>query len=835
MYVRIKGRIYKVYEENGEFYIIKRIPKKERVDPLNVVHEDLPKKPKKIGVNIRPLIDSDKKLRKTVEELEKLSTKEKSLRDEFEKAKKNLILCETRNGELIELITQIADSNGLPHDDAIQALRQIRDFIKKCADEMKKITVENQALIQQITQLKRDVDTCNGRLRDCETKRPLDCKDAERTNAELREEIARLREEIDQLSRRPPPQVAVPDCSHLERTIEELRQEIVQLRANPDCSQLQDILEQSREEIEQLQEEIHALRYRPPPQVAVPDCRDAERMVEQLRQEIVQLRANPDCRQIAEKLNFKIEQLELELQGFQNLPPPRNCDESERMVRELRDVNERLQDELEAARHRPPPQVVVPDCSRLERVVEKLQAELDQLKANPDCRKLQVIIDKLQAEIEDLKNKLKIQLKDTIDFHAEDQHLRNIRAHLEKTIEEMNAKIENLIANPDCSKIVEKLEAEINNIKTNPDCKKFEKLVQQLREEIEEQRQKHMELSELYIQQGESNLELHKRWEELRDELNRRSNPPPQVAVPVPDCSGVIAQLNAAQRLIEQLRLENTPKDCDAENQKIVDLTKALDSQTGKLKELSIQNGKLEDKLKQKIPANCDEYISQIANLQHTIEQTVEENRRTVNDLRQSHEQRVQTENERADQIQSALDKLKDAHRQLQEKIPEMDRELPQKYETLRVEFNDLLQHFNDLNRNFRELEAKAAKQEQYNSAAKDRIEEIQREGEALAEENSNLHQEVRTLNSQIETTTELIKINSAQIGVLGNNRHYLLEKIGTLILECKTDTDARQILAEVMDKESEAKEQYVNLQQQISRLTGVGDPNAVTGMIFKI
>jgi predicted nucleic acid-binding Zn-ribbon protein len=157
-----------------------------------------------------------------------------------------------------------------------------------------------------------------------------------------------------------------------------------------------------------------------------------------------------------------------------------------------------------------------------------------------------------------------------------------------------------------------------------------------------------------------------------------------------------------------------------------------------------------------------------------------------------------------------------------------MDRDLPQKHETLRVEYGELLQQF-------KELQTKASKQEEFLSGAQRQTEEIQREGEAVAQENSNLHQAVRTLNSQIETTTELIKINSAQIGVLGRNRHYLLEKIGSLISECKTDADAQRTVAEVMDKELEAKQEYAMLQNQITRLTGVGDPNAALSMMFKV
>jgi chromosome segregation ATPase len=382
--------------------------------------------------------------------------------------------------------------------------------------------------------------------------------------------------------------------------------------------------------------------------------------------------------------------------------------------------------------------------------------------------------------------------------------------------------------------MVEELRAEIANLTANPNCKEIEAMVERLRQEIAQRQQAHMELNDLYNQQAQSKLELYQKWEELRDELNRRSTPP-QIAIPVPDCSGVIAQLDEANRLIQQLQLENTPKDCDREERQIEDLTKAVDTQERKLQELTRQNERLEAKLRERIPANCDKYITEIANLHRSIEQTVEENRRTVNELKDAHEQRVRAESERAGQIQNALDKLKDAHRQLQEKIPEMDRDLPQKHENLTAEHSDLLTEHNDLNRNFRELQAKTAKQEQYNSDAKDRIEEIQREGEAVAQQNSELRQEVRNLNSQIETATQMIRINSAQIGVLGRNRHYLLEKIGSLISECKTDADARQILAEVMDKELEAKEQYAELETQITKLIGAGDSNAVSGMIFKV
>ena len=801
MYVRIKGRIYKVYEENGEFYIIRRIPSKERVDPLNVVHEDFPKKPKKIGVNVRPLIDSDKKLRKTVEELEKLSAKEKSLREEFEKAKKNLILCETRNGELIELITQIAASKGLPRDDAIEALRQIRDFIKKCTDEMEKITLENKDLIKQIKQLKGEVDTCNSRLRDCETKRPVDCKDAERTNAELRTEIERLNDEIERLRRQPPPQIAVPDCSHLERTIEQLQDQIENLRANPDCSQLQDILDSSQHDIQQLRDEIDVLRFeamRKP----VPDCSDAERMVQELRAEIVDLK-NKLKLQLQDTLEFHAEAQSLRSR-------PTDCNNFEETIKEQKvqlarltavadELNSRMAQlaqerdraiaEIEALRRTPPPQVAVPDCTKLQETVDRLQREINNLQANPDCGKVQKVADKLKGQTETLE--------------AELEKLRNELGdcgNLKKDIERLKKEYE----------LARKEAGSMGNINEG------------LQHEIQSL------LVTINMLRG--------RWEAMENETKRlqsrieqlEHNPPPQVAVPIPDCSAVIAQLNDAKHLIEQLQLENAPKDCDREERRIEDLTKAVDTQERKLQELTRQNERLEAKLRERIPANCDKYITEIANLHRSIEQTVEENRRTVNELKDAHEQRVHEESERADQIKNALDNLKEAHRQLQEKIPEMDRDLPQKHETLRLEFADLLQQF-------KELQSKASKQEENLIVAQKQTDEMQREGETIAQENSNLRQEVRNLNSQIETTTELIRINSAQRGVLGRNRHYLLEKIGSLISECKTDADARQILEEVMDKEHEAKEQYTELETQITKLTGAGNPNAVSGMMFKV
>ena len=916
MYVRIKGRIYKVYEENGEFYIIRRIPSKERVDPLNVVHEDFPKKPKKIGVNVRPLIDSDKKLRKTVEELEKLSAKEKSLREEFEKAKKNLMLCETRNGELIELITQIAASKGLPRDDAIEALRQIRDFIKKCTDEMTKITLENKELINQIKQLKREVDTCNSRLRDCETKRPVDCKDAERNNAELRTEIERLNDEIERLRRQPPPQVAVPDCSHLERTIEQLQDQIENLRANPNCRTFQDIIEQLQQEIQQLRGELEETRNPLPPQIAVPDCSHLERTIEQLQDQIENLIANPDCSQLQDILDrsqYEIQQLrdEIDALRFEAMRKPvPDCREAERIAAQLRQDIEQLRNN--------------PDCRKIEETLRRriglLETELEGLQnlpppRVPDCSDAERMVQELRAEIVDLKNKLKLQLQDTLEFHAEAQSLRSRPTdcnNFEETIKEQKVQLARLtavadelnsrmaqlaqerdraiaeiealrrtpppqVAVPDCTKLqetVDRLQREINNLQANPDCGKVQKVADKLKGQTEtleaeleklrnelgdcgnlkkdiERLKKEYELARKEagsmgnINEGlqheiQSLLVtinmLRGRWEAMENETKRlqsrieqlEHNPPPQVAVPIPDCSAVIAQLNDAKHLIEQLQLENAPKDCDREERRIEDLTKAVDTQERKLQELTRQNERLEAKLRERIPANCDKYITEIANLHRSIEQTVEENRRTVNDLKDTHEQRVRAESERAGQIQNALDKLKEAHRQLQEKIPEMDRDLPQKHETLRLEFADLLQQF-------KELQSKASKQEENLIVAQRQTDEMQREGETIAQENSNLRQEVRNLNSQIETTTELIIINSAQRGVLGRNRHYLLEKIGSLILECKTDADAQRTVAEVMDKELEAKQEYAMLENQITRLTGVGDPNAALSMMFKV
>ena len=565
------------------------------------------------------------------------------------------------------------------------------------------------------------------------------------------------------------------DCNIFEETIKEQKAQLTRLTAVAD--ELNGRMEQLAQEKDKAIAEIDALRRNPPPQVAIPDCTKLQQTVDRLQREIDNLQANPDCgkvQKVADKLKLQTETLEAELEKLRNQ---------------------------------------MGDCGNLKNDMERLQKEYQRVKN--EGHELWNTNEDLRTEIDNLKKQ-----------HNHPPQVANPDYDdAKRMVEELKAELAHLRANPDCREILEKFEAEIANLRKNPDCTKVEELVKQLRTDVETQNEKYVELlqnfqktsrnfldlNEQFVSGKKNYLELTEQFKKKSAELDElRNRTPPQVAVP--DCSDVIAKLNDAQRLIEQLQLENTPKDCDAEKQQINELTEALNTQTGKLQDVSIQNERLEAKLREKVPANCDEYISQITNLQRVIEQTVEENRRTVNDLRETQEQRIQAEAGRADQIQSALDNLKNAHRELQEKIPEMDRDLPQKHETLRVEYDELL-------REFKELQQKAAKQEEFLLLAQKRFEEMQREGEAIAQENSNFHEEIRTLKNQNQKGQEVYNFVVQEVRVLGENRTYLLEKLSKLIPECKSGLEAQQLFEEVQYTNNQANEAYNNLEREIQRV----------------
>ena len=77
MYVQIHGKRYKVYSENGEYFIYKRPKVKELVDQSDVVDAPYPKK-KKINSDISSLVEQDKKLRKNIKRLKTMLKKEKA-------------------------------------------------------------------------------------------------------------------------------------------------------------------------------------------------------------------------------------------------------------------------------------------------------------------------------------------------------------------------------------------------------------------------------------------------------------------------------------------------------------------------------------------------------------------------------------------------------------------------------------------------------------------------------------------------------------------------------------------------------------------------------------
>ena len=493
MYVRIKGRIYKVYEENGEFYIIKRIPQKERINPDSVIQGDPPKKPKKIGINVGNLIDSDKKLRDTVEKLQNLTQKEKSLKEDFERAKNELILCEKRNGELIAMIMEIASSKGFKKETALQVLKEIKIFIDNCSSEMQKIAKQNlrtiRELEERVAKLTEDVNECNTEL----GRRPRDCNDALKRAQDLEEE----------LGRRPR------------------------------------------------------------------DCNDALKRAQDLEEEL-----------------------------------SRFSKEHDSVLKRLRD----LETENEQLR-----QIKAVDCSPLEERIAQLLIRIDKLEKQP------------------------------------------------------------------------------------------------------------------------------------------------------PDCSEIERQLADARELIQSLQLENVASDCSREEERISELSSALERNTAKLRELSEANARLEQQLTQKLPENCDEYIAQVKKLQDALVTGNEENALYMSELsslRALYETKMENCNNEYNRHEEVVESLKRAYTKLEEQCKALNKDLDVKY-------NQLLEEFNSLSESNKNMERKMKEQERELRNAQVENQRLQEEGEEIVAENERFFKELRDAKTNIlrrERENEAVSLENEKL-----------------------------------------------------------------------
>lgn len=153
----MNGHSYKVYKEDGEYFIMRRKAYKEFVDKSKVKSGFPMRKARKavkggpaVNRNLSKLMKEDKKLRQKIKKMEGLISSCSSADDtcyvELDKAKIDLRFSEEQNGQLLALIQKLTNENA----DLTALASQIDQLTEKCALDMRRSSTQVDGRIREL-------------------------------------------------------------------------------------------------------------------------------------------------------------------------------------------------------------------------------------------------------------------------------------------------------------------------------------------------------------------------------------------------------------------------------------------------------------------------------------------------------------------------------------------------------------------------------------------------------------------------------------------------------------------------------------------------------------